>query len=328
MLLNVQNLATHFFLDEGRLKAVDNISFNIHEKETLALVGESGCGKTIVALSLLNLVPLPGKIVNGKVLFQGQDLLKLDTQHISQIRGNDIGMIFQEPGTALNPVFTIGNQIMEVLKRHLHFTNHESRKRAIELLGIMGIPDPESRYKAYSFELSGGMKQRVMIAMAMATHPKLLIADEPTTALDMTVQSEILELLQYQQDKHGISILLITHDLGVVKNMAHRVMVMYTGKIFEIASTDNLFDRPKHPYTQGLLNSIPRLGSGRGQLPQGIPGSVPDLMNLPSGCTFHPRCSIGDDSCISEFPLIVETSPGHTCACFKVTPRTEIENQR
>jgi peptide/nickel transport system ATP-binding protein/oligopeptide transport system ATP-binding protein len=326
MLLSVQNLVTHFFLEEGRLKAVDNISFNIHEKETLALVGESGCGKTIVALSLLNLVPLPGKVVNGKVIFQGQDLLKMNTKLMSHIRGNDIGMIFQEPGTALNPVFTIGNQIMEVLQRHLHFTIHKSRKRAIELLGSMGIPDPESRYKAYPFELSGGMKQRVMIAMAMATHPKLLIADEPTTALDMTVQSEILELLQYQQDKHGISILLITHDLGVVKNMANRVMVMYTGKIFEIASTDTLFDRPKHPYTQGLLNSIPRLGSGRGHLPQGIPGAVPDLMNLPSGCTFHPRCSMGDNDCISEFPSTNEVAPDHICACFKVKPQTKLEH--
>jgi ABC-type dipeptide/oligopeptide/nickel transport system ATPase component len=195
MMLSVQNLVTHFFLDEGRLKAVNDISFDIHEKETLALVGESGCGKTIVALSLLNLVPSPGRIINGKILFQGRDLLQLNTRQMNGVRGKDIGMIFQEPGASLNPVFTVGNQIMEVLRQHLNITNHEAKLRAIELLGSMGIPEPESRFKSYPFELSGGMKQRAMIALAMATHPKLLIADEPTTSLDMTVQSEILGVL-------------------------------------------------------------------------------------------------------------------------------------
>lgn len=318
MILNVQNLAAYFFLDEGELRAVDDVSFTINEQETVALVGESGCGKTIVALSLINLIPSPGRIVSGKILFRGEDLLQLDSDKLNKIRGGDIGMIFQEPGAALNPVFTVGYQISEVLQQHRELSRHEADAAAIRLLGSTGIPEPEKRFKSYPFELSGGMRQRAVIAIAMSTHPKLLIADEPTTALDVTVQAEILELLRHLQEQSKMSILLITHDLGVVAELANRVLVMYTGKIIEVSPTTALFQNPKHPYTKGLLNSVPRLGTGRKDSLRGIPGTVPDFLNLPSGCTFHPRCTIGDDSCKAEFPPLIKISSKHMCACYHV----------
>lgn len=320
MLLSVENLATSFFLDEGELKAVDDMSFTLEQGETVALVGESGCGKTIVALSILNLVPAPGRIVGGKVVLDGMDVLQATPEQLRQIRGRKIGMVFQEPGAALNPVYTIGYQIAEVLQEHRGMSRQEAEVAAIRLLGDTGIAEPEKRVKAYPFELSGGMQQRAVIAMATATRPKLLIADEPTTALDVTVQAEILDLLRHLQDKHRMAILMISHDLGVVAGIAQRVLVMYSGKLIEEASTRQLFSAPLHPYSQGLLASVPRLGSGRKEPLSGIPGSVPDFRRLPSGCTFHPRCPIGDQSCRSEFPPHRKISESRLCACYKVKP--------
>ncbi len=318
MLLSVENLATYFFLDEGVLKAVDDLSFTVEEQETVTLVGESGCGKTIVALSIMDLVQSPGRIVKGRVLFNGEDLLQVDPERLRQIRGGDIGLVFQEPGAALNPVFTIGHQIGEVLRIHRGVTKREAESEAIRLLGDTGIPDPEKRYNAYPFELSGGMRQRAVIAIATCTRPKLLIADEPTTALDVTVQAEILDLLRHLQDHYRMAILMISHDLGMVAGIADRVLVMYTGKAMELAGVRDIFREPKHPYSQGLLGSIPRLGEGRGELRRGIPGAVPDLLQLPQGCTFHPRCPIGDASCRAEFPPLRALSQERLCACFKV----------
>lgn len=319
MLLSVENLATYFFLDEGILKAVDDLSFTVEEQETVALVGESGCGKTIVALSIMKLVSLPGRIVEGKVLFNEEDLLQVNPERLRQIRGSEIGLVFQEPGAALNPVFTIGHQIGEVLRLHRGMTKHEAKAEAIRLLGDTGIPEPEKRFRAYPFELSGGMQQRAVIAIATCTRPKLLIADEPTTALDVTVQAEILDLLRYLQDQYRMAILMISHDLGVVAGIADRVLVMYTGKAMELASVRDFFHRPRHPYSQGLLSAIPRLGGGKGELRPGIPGAVPDLMQLPAGCTFHPRCLIGDASCRLEFPPLRRISDERLCACYKVS---------
>ena len=319
MLLSVENLATYFFLDEGILKAVDDLSFTVAEQETVALVGESGCGKTIVALSIMKLVPLPGRIVTGKVLFNEEDLLQVNPERLRQIRGSEIGLVFQEPGAALNPVLTIGHQIGEVLRLHRGMTKHEAKSEAIRLLGDTGIPEPEKRFRAYPFELSGGMQQRAVIAIATCTRPKLLIADEPTTALDVTVQAEILDLLRYLQDQYRMAILMISHDLGVVAGIADRVLVMYTGKAMELASVRDFFHRPRHPYSQGLLSAMPRLGGGKGELRSGIPGAVPDLMQLPTGCTFHPRCLIGDVSCRSEFPPLRHISDERLCACYKVS---------
>ena len=318
MLLSVENLATTFFLDEGELRAVDDVSFTLEEGETVTLVGESGCGKTIVALSIINLVPAPGRIVQGRILLEGEDLLQTTRERLREIRGRKIGFVFQEPGAALNPVFTIGNQIGEVLRAHRGMLKHEAQAQVIRLLGDTGIPEPEKRAKAYPFELSGGMRQRAVIAIAIATQPKLLIADEPTTALDVTVQAEILDLLRHLQEQHRMAILMISHDLGVVAGIADRVLVMYTGKILEAASATDLFHDPQHPYTKGLLASVPKLGSGRDEPLSGIPGSVPDFLQLPSGCTFHPRCPIGDQTCRAEFPPLEKISDQRLCACFKV----------
>ncbi len=319
MLIEVVNLKSYFFLDEGILKAVDDVSFVIDEKETVALVGESGCGKTIVALSLLDLIPSPGRIVDGQILFNGEDLRAMNAEQMRQVRGRHIGLVFQEPGVALNPVYTVGNQISEVLRLHRGLTKHEARAEAVQLLGDVGIADPEQRAKAYPFELSGGMQQRALIATAIAGRPELLIADEPTTALDPTVQAEILDLLRHLQDEYNMALLLITHDIGVVAEMADRVMVMYTGKIVEAADVHTLFQDPRHPYTQGLLGSAPQLGVGRGEPLRGIPGTVPDFLELPEGCTFHPRCGLADDGCVSSFPPTKDIAPGRQCACYKVS---------
>lgn len=319
MLIEVRNLKSYFFLDEGILKAVDDVSFVIDEREAVALVGESGCGKTIVALSLLDLIPSPGRIVEGEILFKGQDLRAMDAERMRQVRGRHIGLVFQEPGAALNPVYTVGSQIADVLRLHRALTKHEARTEAVQLLGDVGIADPEQRAKAYPFELSGGMQQRALIATAIAGRPELLIADEPTTALDPTVQAEILDLLRHLQDEYNMALLLITHDIGVVAEMADRVMVMYTGKIVETADVHTLFRDARHPYTQGLLGSAPRLGVGRGAPLRGIPGTVPDFLELPPGCTFHPRCTLADEGCTTAFPPIKEIAPGRRCACYKAT---------
>jgi oligopeptide/dipeptide ABC transporter ATP-binding protein len=319
MLVEVKNLKSYFFLDEGVLKAVDDLSFCIAEQEAVALVGESGCGKTIVALSLLDLIPSPGRVVDGQMLFDGQDLRTIEPEQMRLIRGRQIGLVFQEPGVALNPVHTVGHQIAEVLRLHRSLTRQEAHTRAVQLLGKVGIDNPEQRAGAYPFELSGGMQQRVLIATAIAGQPKLLIADEPTTALDPTVQAEILDLLRYLQAEYRMSLLLITHDIGVVAEMADRVLVMYTGKIVETGDTKSLFQDPRHPYTQGLLKSVPQLGVGRGEALRGIPGTVPDFLELPRGCTFHPRCAIAGKDCAKVFPPVEEIAPGRQCACYKVT---------
>ena len=319
MLLEVKNLKSYFFLNEGVLKAVDDLSFSIAERETVALVGESGCGKTIVALSLLDLIPSPGRIVDGQMFFAGKNLRSMNYEQIRRIRGRHIGLVFQEPGVALNPVYTVGHQIAEVLRLHRSLTRQEAQEEAVKLLGDVGIGNPEQRADAYPFELSGGMQQRALIATAIAGRPELLIADEPTTALDPTVQAEILDLLCYLQDEYRMALLLITHDIGMVAEMADRVMVMYTGKIIETADTDTLFRDPRHPYTKGLLKSAPQLGVGRGELLQGIAGTVPDFLELPTGCTFHPRCSLSEQECRLVFPPIKEIAPGRQCACYKVT---------
>lgn len=319
MLLRVEDLAATFFLDDGELRAVDGVTFEIGEGETVALVGESGCGKTIVALSILDLVPSPGRIVGGRILFRGTDLRRVTPETLRRVRGGEIGMVFQEPGAALNPVFPIGRQICEVLELHRGMTRHEADGEAIRVLGGVGIPDPEKRAKAYSFELSGGMRQRAVIAIATCTRPRLLIADEPTTALDVTVQADILDLLRDLQEDYRMATLLITHDLGVVAETADRTLVMYTGKLFETGPTDRIFDDPYHPYTNGLLRAVPSLGSGRGEPLRGIPGSVPDLLRLPAGCTFHPRCELADAECAVRFPPTRTMGPARECACYKAT---------
>lgn len=317
MLLSVRNLASYFFLDEGVVKAVDGVSFDINENETVALVGESGCGKTIVALSLINMIPAPGKIVGGQVLLSGEDIVTASKERLREIRGRETGFVFQEPGASLNPVYTIGYQIAEMLQVNGGLTRREAEKEAVRLLGATGIPDPEKRAKSYPFQLSGGMRQRAAIAMAIGTRPKLLIADEPTTALDVTVQAEILDLLLGLQEQYRMAILIITHDLGVVAQIARRVLVMYAGKLVESAPVEALFSSPKHPYAQGLLDSV-RLRADRNAPLRGIPGSVPDLLHLPSGCTFHPRCSVSDLSCRTQFPPMSTLSGDRSCACYKV----------
>jgi len=317
MLLSVRNLASYFFLDEGVLKAVDGVSFDIAENETVALVGESGCGKTIVALSLINLIPPPGRTVGGQILLSGEDIVTASKERLREIRSRKVGFVFQEPGAALNPVYTIGYQVAEVLQLHRGLTRKDAEKEAASLLGATGIPDPEKRAKSYPFQLSGGMRQRAAIAMAISTRPKLLIADEPTTALDVTVQAEILDLLRGLQEEHRMAILIITHDLGVVAQIASRVLVMYAGKLVESAPVEALFSTPRHPYAQGLLDSV-RLRADRNAPLRGIPGSVPDLLRLPGGCTFHPRCSVGDLSCRTQFPSMLTLAGDRACACYKV----------
>ncbi len=317
MLLKVEDLRSFFFLDEGILRAVDDISFFVNEEETVALVGESGCGKTIAALSILNLIPSPGRVVKGKIYFNGQDLLKMSPEKMRRTRGKEIGMVFQEPSMALNPVFTVGSQITEVLRLHMRMGVKEAERETIRLLGETGIPEPKKRFKAYPFELSGGMQQRALIALAVSCQPRLLIADEPTTALDVTVQIGIIDLLRHLQKLYDMAILLITHDLGVVAEMADRIMVMYTGKIVENAPTEDIFAEPKHPYTRGLLRSIPRLGKGSKNPLQGIPGAVPDFLDLPPGCTFHPRCELGDRGCRKKFPKLFDVDYVRQSACYK-----------
>ena len=318
MLLDVKNLQTSFFLDNGELKAVDDISFSIKEKETLAIVGESGCGKTVVALSILNLMSLPGRIIGGQVNFEGNNLLKMSHDQLCNIRGKKIGMIFQEPASSLNPVYTIGKQLRETLTRHTNLTKQEISDKAIKLLGDMDFKDPEKWITAYPHQLSGGMIQRAAIAIAMCTHPKLLIADEPTTALDVTVQAEILDLLKFLKDKYHMSMLLISHDLGVVAELADKVMVMYAGKQFESGPLKQLLNSPKHPYTKGLLKSVINIENLNNDVLEGIPGSVPDLLNLPKGCSFHPRCSVKKPVCEIVFPETLLSANGVKCACHMV----------
>jgi peptide/nickel transport system ATP-binding protein len=315
-LLDIQGLTTHFFTRAGVIKAIDNLSLRLQKGRVLGLVGESGCGKTVTALSILNLVPSPGKIVSGKVLFEGRDLLALSPQEIRTIRGAKISMIFQEPMTALNPVFTVGNQIAEVLTAHQDISAQHARDAAVELLRSVGIPSPEKRVEEYPHQLSGGMRQRVMIAMAIACKPLLILADEPTTALDVTIQAHILELLGKIQAEMGMAMILVTHDLGLIAERAHEVAVMYAGRIVEQTDTRELFANPQHPYSRGLMASIPRpTGAGKMRL-RTIPGTVPRLYDLPKGCTFSPRCDIKTAQCVVE-PELVEIKPGHFVRCWE-----------
>ena len=318
--LEIRNLKTHFYTPEGVAKAVDGVSFALHRGETLGLVGESGCGKTVTALSILRLIPSPpGRIVGGEVLLEEKDLIPLGEAELRRIRGNQISMIFQEPMTSLNPVFTIGNQIAEVLILHQGLSHGNAITKAVELLGLVGIPSPERRVKEYPHQLSGGMRQRAMIAMALACNPRVLIADEPTTALDVTIQAQILDLMVRLKEEFQTAILLITHDLGVIAETANRVVVMYAGKVVEEASVEEIFENPKHPYTQGLLKSIPRidlhLGGHRERL-QEIPGTVPNLLRLPGGCSFHPRCPLAVERCLREGPHLETKGRDHLASCW------------
>ena len=317
-LLSIKNLSTHFYTEQGLVKAVQDVSFDIPKGKTLAVVGESGCGKSVTALSVMRLIPWPpGKIVAGEILFANERLLKASENRMRQIRGNDIAMIFQEPMTSLNPVFTVGNQIVEAVKLHQKKSGSQAWDIAIDMMRKVGIADPKRRVGEYPHQMSGGMRQRIMIAMALCCGPELLIADEPTTALDVTIQAQILELLRQLQQQTNMSIMLITHDLGVVAENADDIVVMYASRIAETATAEQLFEKPLHPYTQGLLKSLPRLNERRERLDV-IGGSVPNPLNFPSGCKFHPRCPVGckDPKCQTQEPPLKEVATGRCVACW------------
>jgi oligopeptide/dipeptide ABC transporter ATP-binding protein len=307
-ILEVKSLQTSFFTDRGEVKAVDHVSFDLYKGKTVGIVGESGCGKSVTSLSIMRLIPSPpGKIVGGQILYKGQDLLKLDMEQMRKIRGNEISMIFQEPMTSLNPVFTVGNQLIEAIRLHQDLSKSAALEKAVDMLKLVGIPAPDKRINDYPHQLSGGMRQRVMIAMALSCNPNILIADEPTTALDVTIQAQILDLLRDLQQKMGMSIMLITHDLGVVAEMADEVVVMYAGKVAERAPVKEIFASPKHPYTQGLLNSIPVLskdptGKIKKKRLEPIPGIVPNMLDLPRGCRFQERCKHVIQACREAEP--------------------------
>jgi peptide/nickel transport system ATP-binding protein len=318
-LLEVDDLKTHFFTRDGVVRAVDGVSFTVRPGETLALVGESGCGKSVTSLSVMRLIASPGRIVGGAIRFEGHDLLALSEADMRKVRGNQVSMVFQEPMTSLNPVLTVGSQIAETLVLHRGLGRAEAWGRAIEMLRLVNIPEPARRASEYPHQMSGGMRQRVMIAMALACDPKLLIADEPTTALDVTIQAQILDLMRGLQAKTGTAIMLITHDLGVVAEMAQRVVVMYAGRKVEEAPVEELFARPRHPYTRGLMNSMPRLGSGHGSRKrlQEIPGMVPSLREPVAGCAFASRCPYAVERCRVEAPILEAKAEGHTVACWQ-----------
>jgi peptide/nickel transport system ATP-binding protein len=317
-LLEVENLQTHFRTPDGVNRAVDGVSFHVDEGETLAIVGESGCGKSVTANSILRLIPEPPGRIAGVIRFQGTDLLKLSERAMRAIRGNDISMIFQEPMTSLNPVLTVGRQLGETLRLHQGLDKRAAEGRAIEMLALVGIPEPRRRVREYPHQMSGGMRQRVMIAMALACNPKLLIADEPTTALDVTIQAQILALMADLKRKVGAAIVLITHDLGVVAEVAERVMVMYAGRKVEEAPVAKLFRSPRHPYTQGLLGAVPKLGSsltGTDTKLAEIPGQVPSLKERIPGCVFASRCALATEMCRQLAPALEAKAPGHVAAC-------------
>jgi oligopeptide/dipeptide ABC transporter ATP-binding protein len=320
LLLELRDLKTYFFTSDGVAKAVDGVSYQLHRGETLGVVGESGCGKSVTALSILRLVPdPPGRTVSGEIMFEGTDLLKLSRAEMRRIRGNEISMIFQEPMTSLNPVFTIGNQIAEAIILHQRLSKRDALTKSIEMLQKVGIPAPERRVHEYPHQLSGGMRQRAMIAMALSCNPKVLLADEPTTALDVTIQAQILDLMFGLKEQLGMAIILITHNLGVVAESARRVVVMYCGKVVEEGAVHDIFKAPQHPYTQGLLQSLPRLeekASGQKQRLTEIPGIVPSPYNLPTGCMFHPRCPKAQQVCKEQEPLLEKVPGGHYSACF------------
>ena len=320
-LLEIRGLKTHFATDDGVVQAVDGVDLHIDRGETLGVVGESGCGKTVTAMSVLKLIPMPpGKIVAGQILYQGRDLAPLNTKEMDRIRAKDIAMVFQEPMTSLNPVYTIGEQIAEVVRRHERLGRKAAIDKTIEMLRLVQIPNPDKRFNDYPHQFSGGMRQRVMIAMALSCNPKLLIADEPTTALDVTIQAQILELLQDMKERFGMAIMLITHAMGVVAETAQRVVVMYAGKVIEEAPVDQLFANPRHPYTQGLIRSIPRIDTAatkKARL-EAIPGVVPSLLRPPPGCRFAARCRYAVAECRASAPPLIDTGGGHKVACVLV----------
>jgi oligopeptide/dipeptide ABC transporter ATP-binding protein len=317
-LIEVKGLQTEFTIEGVPRRIIDDISFEIYRGEVLGVVGESGSGKSVTAKSILRLIPSPpGKIVGGEILFDGKDILQMDMDNLMKIRGNAISMIFQEPMSSLNPVFTCGDQIKEGVRLHQNMDNKAARQKAIELLKMVGIPMPEQRIDSYPHELSGGMRQRIMIAMALSCSPQLLIADEPTTALDPTIQAQILDLIRKVQKEIGMSVMYITHDLGVVAETCDRVMVMYAGQIVEKADVAELFTKPGHPYTQGLLKAIPRLNTKRERL-YVIKGMVPHFADMPVGCSFHPRCPYVADQCVEQKPTLREITEGHQAACWKI----------
>ena len=316
-LIKVQNLKTYFYTEDGVVPAVDGVNFTINEGATLGIVGESGCGKSVTALSILRLIPQPpGKIVEGNVFLRDVDLLTLSEPQMRKVRGNEISMIFQEPMTSLNPVFKVGNQISEAIRLHQGLDKNAAWQKSIEALASVGIPSPQNRVNDYPHQMSGGMRQRVMIAMAISCNPSLLIADEPSTALDVTIQAQILDLMRQLQNDRKMAILLITHDLGVIAEMAHNVAVMYAGLIIESANVTQIFEHPLHPYTQGLLNSIPKLVDG-GERLTAIEGVVPDPAHLPQGCRFEPRCKYAIERCKQEIPAPAYLEPEHMVRCFE-----------
>ena len=317
ILLEVKNLKTYFYTEEGTARAVDGMDFIIRKGETLGMIGESGCGKSVSALSIMQLVASPpGRIIEGEIWFEGENLLKKSPSEVKKIRGNNISMIFQEPMTSLNPVFTIGNQIIEPIILHQKLDKEKARKKAIEMLDLVGISSPEKQIDNYPHQLSGGMRQRVMIAMALSCEPKLLIADEPTTALDVTIQAQILELLKKIREEIGMAVMMITHDLAVIAEVSDDVLVAYAGKALEYADVKTIFREPKHPYTQALYDSIPRLTDTKKRRLEVIPGIVPNPMEFPSGCRFNPRCKFTKSFCQKEEPELEEVGDTHKARCF------------
>jgi oligopeptide/dipeptide ABC transporter ATP-binding protein len=318
-LLQVEGLKTYFYTEDGIVKAVDGVDFEVGRGEVLGLVGESGCGKSVTSFSILRLVDQPGRIVDGKIVFEGRDLLAMEEKEMTKVRGNRISMIFQQPQSSLNPVFQVGDQIVEVLQIHSTLNKADAWKKAVELLRLVGIPDAEAKAKAYPHQMSGGQAQRVMIAMALALNPRLLIADEPTTALDVTIQAQILDLMRDLRSTINTSVILITHDLGVIAEMADRVAVMYAGRIIEEAGVQDIFDDPLHPYTQGLIASVPVLGEVKGDLDT-IPGNVPNLINLPEGCRFADRCELRQKLdlklCTQKEPDLILADRKHKVRCW------------
>jgi oligopeptide/dipeptide ABC transporter ATP-binding protein len=316
-LLQVKDLRTQFFTQEGIIRAVDGISYDVRQGETVAIVGESGCGKSVSALSIMRLIPYPpGRIVAGEVWFNGRNLLALTDEEMRQVRGKEIAMIFQEPMTSLNPTLTIGRQLTETLEAHLEMGAADAGNRAAELLRLVGIPEPERRLRQYPHQFSGGMRQRVMIAMALSCNPKLILADEPTTALDVTIQAQILELMKELSQRFGVAMVIITHNLGVVARYADRVNVMYAGKMIEQGSARDIYETPRHPYTLGLLRSVPRLDQPRKARLEPIDGQPPDLARLPPGCSFRLRCTFAIDRCAHEVPPLIPVGDGHVSACW------------
>ena len=327
-LIDVSGLKTHFFTEEGVVKAVDGVDFEIYPGETIGIVGESGCGKSVTSLSIMRLVESPpGRIVDGSIMFDGDDIVNKNQKEMRKIRGNDISMIFQEPMTSLNPVYTVGDQISEAIILHKDVNKKEARKQAIDMLAKVGIPLPEQRVDEYPHQLSGGMRQRVMIAMALSCDPKLLIADEPTTALDVTIQAQILDLMNDLKQKFGMAIMMITHDLGVIAEVADRIAVMYAGKVMEYTDAVSLFKDPKHPYTWGLMHSIPRLDKSVEKL-YAIPGMVPSPLDFPDGCKYNTRCELADEKCKKDEPPLEEVEEGHEVRCWHVDELEKLKEEQ